>query len=57
MSSTFYRLVSGSILAVTCAGSVSAQTSEFGWHDDLSRGIVAARESGRPLMIVFRCVR
>jgi hypothetical protein len=35
----------------------SAQEKILRWHDDLGRGAEAARTSGKPLFVVFRCVR
>lgn len=56
--SVFRRVLTCLILGLTgMAGSVGAQTSEFGWHGELARGAAAARESGKPLFVVFRCVR
>jgi len=36
---------------------VVAQDKIQRWHDNLDRGIEAARKSGKPLFVVFRCVR
>jgi hypothetical protein len=44
------------LLAVTAAGA-SAQEKIMRWHDSLERGAAAARNSGKPLFVVFRCVR
>jgi hypothetical protein len=35
----------------------SAQEKLLRWHDSLERGAECARESGKPLFVVFRCVR
>jgi hypothetical protein len=35
----------------------SAQEKVLRWHDNLERGVEAARKSGKPLFVVFRCVR
>jgi hypothetical protein len=35
----------------------AAQDKIQRWHDNLDRGIEAARTSGKPLFVVFRCVR
>jgi len=34
-----------------------AQEKLARWHDSLERAQVAARSSGKPLFVVFRCVR
>lgn len=34
-----------------------AQDRADRWHNDLERGRAAARTSGKPLFVVFRCVR
>lgn len=34
-----------------------AQGPLLRWHDRIDRGAAAARESGKPLFVVFRCVR
>lgn len=34
-----------------------AQEAISGWHDNLDRARKIAREQGKPLLIVFRCVR
>jgi hypothetical protein len=45
-------------LALLLTGApVSAQEKILRWHDDLGRGAEAARASGKPLFVVFRCVR
>jgi hypothetical protein len=35
----------------------SAQTTLLRWHDRLDSAQASARESGKPLLVVFRCVR
>lgn len=35
----------------------SAQGTFPGWHNDLNRAAEIARESGKPIFLVFRCVR
>jgi hypothetical protein len=44
------------VFVLTAAGA-SAQEKILRWHDSLERGIEAARKSGKPLFVVFRCVR
>jgi hypothetical protein len=34
-----------------------AQEKLLRWHDGLASGVEAARGSGKPLFVVFRCVR
>jgi hypothetical protein len=29
---------------------------EFGWLEDYQQGLMRARETGKPLMVVFRCI-
>jgi hypothetical protein len=56
--SVSWRVLTGLTLTLTgLTASVGAQTSELGWHGELARGAAAARESGKPLFVVFRCVR
>jgi len=45
------------MLFVFAAGTAAAQDKIQRWHDNLDRGAQAARESGKPLFVVFRCVR
>lgn len=35
----------------------AAQDKILRWHDNLERAVQVARESGKPLFVVFRCVR
>jgi hypothetical protein len=39
------------------SAAVSAQDKIQRWYENLDRGVEAARKSGKPLFIVFRCVR
>jgi hypothetical protein len=39
------------------AAPAAAQDRIQRWHDSLDRGVEAARKSGKPLFVVFRCVR
>ena len=36
---------------------VVGQSRYIGWHSDLKTAAVQAASSGKPLMVVFRCVR
>jgi hypothetical protein len=46
------------ILALLPTGApASAQEKILRWHVDLGNGAEAARASGKPLFVVFRCVR
>jgi hypothetical protein len=48
------------LIAVAIAASSSSATAQdklLRWHDNLERGAAVARESGKPLFVVFRCVR
>src|SRR5437868_13641992 len=44
-------------LFAAMSGTAAAQDKIQRWHDNLERGAKAARESGKPLFVVFRCVR
>lgn len=64
MNSTVHWLVRSlclTIAALWCltaaAGPATAQTRVLRWHEDLSAAAKLARESGKPLFVVFRCVR
>lgn len=35
----------------------SAQDNLLRWHVNLNRGVENSRDSGKPLFVVFRCVR
>jgi len=41
---------------LTALGSASA-TAAVGWVDSLSEGVRQAQATGKPLFVVFRCVR
>ncbi len=46
------------LLASTSASSLSqAQETVPGWHNNLAQAQQLSEESGKPLFIVFRCVR
>jgi hypothetical protein len=45
------------LFLVLSAATAAAQDKIQRWHDSLDRGVEAARKSGRPLFVVFRCVR
>jgi|GEM_PF-2285926 len=45
------------VLFALATGPAAAQDKIQRWHDNLERGAKAARESGKPLFVVFRCVR
>ena len=55
----FPTLISSFVVTVLCAAASSAcgQEKLLRWHDNLDRGAEAARASGKPLFVVFRCVR
>lgn len=51
---------SGSLSLVLMSGTVStacAQNRLAGWHSDLKTAAAVARRTGKPLFVVFRCVR
>jgi hypothetical protein len=49
------------LLVLFAAAPVSAQskatqaTRQFGWHTNLDGAKTAARQSGKPIFLVFRC--
>lgn len=43
------------LLACPASGQVAARPGR--WHDRLSTAVDEARATGKPLMVVFRCVR
>jgi hypothetical protein len=45
------------VLILLLATAANAQDKIQRWHDNLDRGVEAARKSGKPLFVVFRCVR
>lgn len=51
------RLLLAALLGAAMTGAACAQDKIPRWHDTLERGTAAARESGKPLFVVFRCVR
>lgn len=59
MPSRFHRAVAGVTLLLSSglAASVEAQTSSARWHGELKQAAELSRTSGKPLFVVFRCVR
>lgn len=45
------------LLSLYVSVGVHAQEQVTGWHTTLESAQRAARETGRPLFVVFRCVR
>jgi hypothetical protein len=45
------------VIVAASAGAATAQDKVQGWHHNLERSAAAARNSGKPLFVVFRCVR
>ena len=43
------------LLALYCLGSVRADSTEPRWLSDWEEGRKVARDSGKPLFVVFRC--
>jgi hypothetical protein len=39
------------------SATAQAQSGDLRWHDGLKEGAAHARRSGKPLFVVFRCVR
>ena len=52
----FLSILLAGVLATT-AKPAAAQEKILRWHDNLDRAAQASRESGKPLFVVFRCVR
>ena len=46
-----------SVLLLLIAAPLAAQETYEGWHTSLQRGVEQARQTGKPLFVVFRCVR
>ena len=42
---------------LSAGSTVVGQDRYIGWHSDLKRAAERAAASGKPLMVVFRCVR
>jgi opacity protein-like surface antigen len=47
-------------LVLMLAGTADAQRpktdpTKFGWYTDYNAGLVEAKRSGKPMMLVFRC--
>jgi hypothetical protein len=51
------RAIVAFLALLLTAASSPAQEKLLRWHTDLGRAAESARESGRPLFVVFRCVR
>lgn len=45
------------LILATTSKSVIAQDAVPGWHSNLTQAQRLSEESGKPLFIVFRCVR
>ncbi len=45
------------VLFMAVVSPVAAQEQITGWHTDLDAACKVARQSGKPLFVVFRCVR
>lgn len=44
-------------IAGLSATAAADETGTLRWHDNLNAGAARARQSGKPLFVVFRCVR
>jgi hypothetical protein len=51
------RVAGLTALILMLSAAAVAQDKIQRWHDSLDRGIEGARKSGKPLFVVFRCVR
>lgn len=50
-------LIAASLLALAPLRPASGDGEEFPWLTDLAMARAEARESGRPMLVVFRCER
>ncbi len=51
-----FVLETGASLSAQSRGRGDADAAKNGWIFDLDEGIAQAKKSGKPLMVVFRCV-
>lgn len=51
------RICAFVIELLALASPLPAQAKLLRWHDSLEQAAAVARESGKPLFVVFRCVR
>jgi hypothetical protein len=50
-------LLAGAAFWLTGDAVCQAQTNIARWHSNLKEGVQLAHDTGKPLMVVFRCVR
>ena len=50
-------LIGGLLLATVTLGSRTTADNEPAWEPDLARAKAAARATGKPIFLVFRCER
>ena len=51
------RCFLATMLLLVGVSTVSAQATVPGWHDNLDQARKVAERDGKPLLVVFRCVR
>ena len=51
------RIALLAVLLLAVARPLPGQTRYVGWHSDLKTAAAKAAKTGKPLMVVFRCVR
>ena len=51
------RTMVAALLLAGLSGAAQAQARVPRWHERIETAAETARESGKPLLIVFRCVR
>jgi hypothetical protein len=60
LSSPFRRfrfLLAIAVFPLLSTGELVAQSNYFGWHRDLSQAAKISKQTGKPIFLVFRCVR
>lgn len=57
MQSPARSLLITAAFLLACPAATLAQEKLAGWHDSLERARAVARDSHKPLFVVFRCVR
>ncbi len=48
-------LAAAAVLAVSGSARAQLYPAQYGWLDSLSQGKALARQTGKPLFVVFRC--
>ncbi|GAB4160986.1 MAG: hypothetical protein Tsb009_38290 [Planctomycetaceae bacterium] len=53
----FHFALAAFCLTVFASENIAAQTTFFGWHSDLNEAKSVSARTGKPIFVVFRCVR